>query len=566
MAPVLPPNTRPTSPLAPTPRFWRPPPASILRQASDRVDALHVSGHPSSVAVEAVGELRLPWTRAAYALTWRGLTALVSLAVALFAAHASLLAVAIIPMAARYGWDPASQGVLLSASYSGQLCSQLAGGLLADRWGGRAPLAAGVVASSLASLLTPVATAGGRGGLVVVRVLLGLAQGAATPAVHSLLSAHCPPARQTTAAAAVAAATLFGTALVFGAAPPLLARAPWQLAFYLAGGAALAWLAPWAALALAPGPRAPVAPTHFTLGALWRGLAPHARQGMNGGVTPRDAPPAGLAPIAEEGADRARAGRLAAWIPGWPGWASPMPGPGPLSAEQSDDGLSEAGTDWSDGVATAHKARLAALPSGFAALLRQREVWAICVAQFAGSWGAYGLLSWLPSFFRDAYGVELARLGRFAVLPYAVQGCVGLAAGAAADRLLARGWATASVRRGAQAAGMLGPAACILAAAACRGPGAAAAWITLGAAAGALAAAGAGANHLDVAPKHAGLVWGAGSSAATAAGLLAVPVSGVVLEATGSWAAVFGLAAAIYALGAGLYWVWAGGEALLADG
>ncbi|RMZ54223.1 hypothetical protein APUTEX25_005379, partial [Auxenochlorella protothecoides] len=33
------------------------------------------------------------------------------------------------------------------------------------------------------------------------------------------------------------------------------------------------------------------------------------------------------------------------------------------------------------------------------------------------SWGAYGLLSWLPSFFRDAYGVELARLGRFAVLP-----------------------------------------------------------------------------------------------------------------------------------------------------
>ncbi|RMZ54221.1 hypothetical protein APUTEX25_005377 [Auxenochlorella protothecoides] len=77
---------------------------------------------------------------------------------------------------------------------------------------------------------------------------------------------------------------------------------------------------------------------------------------------------------------------------------------------------------------------------------------------------------------------------------------------------------------------------------------------------------GAGPTHLDVAPKHAGLVWGAGSSAATAAGLLAVPVSGVVLEATGSWAAVFGLAAAIYALGAGLYWVWAGGEALLADG
>lgn len=186
--------------------------------------------------------------------------------------------------------------------------------------------------------------------------------------------------------------------------------------------------------------------------------------------------------------------------------------------------------------------------------------------RLSGCWGTYALLSWMPSFFRDRYGVALGRLGEFAVLPYIAQGLVGLGAGWTADRLLTRGHAVVRVRRGAQAAGMVWPAICLLAAVACRGPGAASFWITLGAAAAGLTLAGAGANHLDVAPRHAGLVWGAGSSAATAAGLLAVPVSGFLLEATGSWGPLFGLAAANYVLGAVIYWAWAGGEALLADG
>ncbi len=39
-------------------------------------------------------------------------------------------------------------------------------------------------------------------------------------------------------------------------------------------------------------------------------------------------------------------------------------------------------------------------PRGLWALMRRREVWAICVAQYCQSWGMYGLLSWLPSFFQ----------------------------------------------------------------------------------------------------------------------------------------------------------------------
>ena len=40
-----------------------------------------------------------------------------------------------------------------------------------------------------------------------------------------------------------------------------------------------------------------------------------------------------------------------------------------------------------------------------------------------------GLLNWLPSFFKDAYHVEIAQLATFTLLPYVVQGGVGAGAG-----------------------------------------------------------------------------------------------------------------------------------------
>ena len=105
---------------------------------------------------------------------------------------------------------------------------------------------------------------------------------------------------------------------------------------------------------------------------------------------------------------------------------------------------------------------LLGLDRGFWALMKRREVWAICIAQYTGSWGEwalklaaetfflvwmgrsasplhilhtflligmYGLLNWLPTFFSDFYGVEIADLGSYTLLPYIVQGGLGAASG-----------------------------------------------------------------------------------------------------------------------------------------
>jgi ACS family sodium-dependent inorganic phosphate cotransporter len=89
--------------------------------------------------------------------------------------------------------------------------------------------------------------------------------------------------------------------------------------------------------------------------------------------------------------------------------------------------------------------------------------------------------------------------------------------------------------------------------------------ITIGLGLSALTLGGVSANHLDVAPRHAGVVFAAGNTAATFAGFLSVPLTGILLDRTDSWALVFGLAAAHHALGA-LAWVaWSGGEVLEED-
>jgi len=84
-------------------------------------------------------------------------------------------------------------------------------------------------------------------------------------------------------------------------------------------------------------------------------------------------------------------------------------------------------------------------------------VLAICVAQYTGSWGLYGLLNWLPTYFTDVYGVEVGDLGGYTFVPYVVQGGVGVLAGLAADGLFSKyHWSKRSVRTLLQVCGMLG--------------------------------------------------------------------------------------------------------------
>ncbi|CAK9043498.1 unnamed protein product [Durusdinium trenchii] len=200
-------------------------------------------------------------------------------------------------------------------------------------------------------------------------------------------------------------------------------------------------------------------------------------------------------------------------------------------------------------------------------LMKTPEVLAICAAQYTNGFGLYGLLSWLPTFFSEQYGISLSELPALTTVPYVLQALVGLAVGAAADRALAQGLSVGLVRKTLQTVGMLVPAVALLVAASpmTKDPSTAGLLVDLGLAANALTLGAVSVNHLDVAPRHAGAIFGLGNTFATLAGLVSTPLTGFLLDRTGSWEVVFSVITLHYVVGALAFVAFAGETPLKED-
>lgn len=119
-----------------------------------------------------------------------------------------------------------------------------------------------------------------------------------------------------------------------------------------------------------------------------------------------------------------------------------------------------------------------------------------------------------------------------------------------------------------QIIGMLGPAGCLLLAASPAiedSPGLASALITAAQGFSALTLAGVSVSQLDIAPRHAGAVFGFGNSLATLSGLLGTKLTGDILEVTHSWAVVFSVTAGHFVAGSVIWYLWVGDEKLPED-
>src|SRR5678816_3386008 len=92
------------------------------------------------------------------------------------------ISVAIIPMSADLGWSATTQGTVLSSFFVGYLLTQIAGGWMADRFGGKVVLGGGVLLWSLFTMLTPPAAVLGFTALLMARIGMGMGEGVNFPA------------------------------------------------------------------------------------------------------------------------------------------------------------------------------------------------------------------------------------------------------------------------------------------------------------------------------------------------------------------------------------------------
>src|SRR4030095_5517353 len=153
-----------------------------------------------------------------------------------------ILSVAIIPMAAAFGWNLETQGRVLSSFFVGYLLLQIVGGRLADRFGGKVVLGAGVLLWSFFTILTPAAAYLGLGTLILTRVGLGLGEAVTFPSIYTMYARWIPLEERSRAVGVSNSGIPLGTILGLLATPYIVRHLGWPWGFYFFRGPGSGWV------------------------------------------------------------------------------------------------------------------------------------------------------------------------------------------------------------------------------------------------------------------------------------------------------------------------------------
>ncbi|KAF9936898.1 hypothetical protein BGZ67_001915 [Mortierella alpina] len=177
--------------------------------------------------------------------------------------------------------------------------------------------------------------------------------------------------------------------------------------------------------------------------------------------------------------------------------------------------------------------------------------------QFCNSIGFFVMQSWIPTFYLDFYGVDVGKIGYYAVLPSAVQGFMGFIAGYLGDLAIQDwNWTPLTVRRVGQTIGGVGLGVFLLLAVNFAHTAALAmALITIGMALNGFTMIGASAYQHDFCPQHAGFIFSLGNTAGSLPALIGIFVVGLLLDkdSVGRWGLIWTTVCVFYFLGSTVF-------------
>ncbi len=155
------------------------------------------------------------------------------------------ISVAIIPMANEFGWDQTTRGIVLSSFFYGYLATQVLGGWLADRFGGKIVLGIGVLWWSVFTIITPPAAFISLTVLFIARVGMGLGEGVAFPAIANLYARWIPVHERARSVALNTSGIPLGTVGALLLTPAIVVAWGWPMVFYAFGILGFLWYALW---------------------------------------------------------------------------------------------------------------------------------------------------------------------------------------------------------------------------------------------------------------------------------------------------------------------------------
>jgi MFS family permease len=184
-----------------------------------------------------------------------------------------------------------------------------------------------------------------------------------------------------------------------------------------------------------------------------------------------------------------------------------------------------------------------------AMILRRRELWASCLAQFCGTYTLYLVLSWLPVYLVNTHGFSMAQMAPIGAGVYALSAGTSVLTGWLSDRWLSAGAGTNRVRKTGLIAGLAVVTACLIACAQASSVGALLALAGCGIGIGIWTPALFATTQTLAGPYASGRWMGIQNCLGNVAGMTAPLVTGVVVDRTGHFAIAFGIAAGLAVIG-----------------
>ncbi|XP_033757483.1 LOW QUALITY PROTEIN: uncharacterized transporter slc-17.2-like [Pecten maximus] len=152
----------------------------------------------------------------------------------------------------EFDWNEDIQGSVLGAFFWGYLVTQIPGGWVATRFGGKKVFGVSMLAASVATFITPVAAQTSYIFLIVLRIILGICSGVTFPAMHALWGSWAPPLERSKLTAFTYAGAQLGNVITYPLSGMLCKygfAGGWPSIFYVLGMVNVVWVVVWWILA-----------------------------------------------------------------------------------------------------------------------------------------------------------------------------------------------------------------------------------------------------------------------------------------------------------------------------
>ncbi|XP_076472601.1 sialin-like [Babylonia areolata] len=164
------------------------------------------------------------------------------------------------------------------------------------------------------------------------------------------------------------------------------------------------------------------------------------------------------------------------------------------------------------------------------AVVTSKALWVCLVAHFCNNWMHYTLMTSLPTFMKEVLHYDVKENGLLSSIPYMAMFVVSIIGGHVADFLRAHCISTRLTRRLYQATSFLGAGACLVGVGFVNCEHRTLAVVLLAVAVGfeGLCYSGYMVNHIDFAPRYAGVIYGITNTVSTIPGVVAPEVAGLL--------------------------------------